>query len=619
MCGIVGFFGPGTEHELKGLTSLLSHRGPDGEGYFIDNKRGIFLGHRRLAIRDLVGGIQPMHSENDRYVLVFNGEIYNVDELRNALSSRGHNFLTSSDTEIVLKGMMEWGDQALYQLDGQFALCFIDKLTGVVIIARDRFGEKPLFWTQIDTRIIFCSESSTLANHSWVNPELDHDSIMLYLLLGYLPPPYSILKGVRQVQPGTYLRFTISEPSDIKEIPFAEPWSSLVSPNFGQAVAPSLSVSDFEEAVSSRRVSDVAVGVLLSGGVDSSLVAAAASRSGWRPLTFTLGFNQTSFDESNQAQEISRFLELENLTHLYSGWDGERILATLRLLDEPLGDPSFLPTHEILRIASTRVKVVLTGDGGDEMFFGYEPFRAYAFSKRVECLIPPILARLVSYILSHLPHSTSYMNRIDIAERFIDGLRYSSVERLLIWMSPLRERRWGKYFVEPMTVSELFKSVQEFEQGPDEMETLRRFFFKKYLPGNIFYKTDTASMANSVEARTVFLHPKLVSYALRRRGKDEVTSNTGKISLRLLVRQFGLDAVSKRKKHGFALPVAEVLQASGLTPPQLHLRNINQGTINQAWAKTLEGKPTDVQFLWNILALVNSRAYRLATRSRDFE
>lgn len=616
MCGIVGFFGPGSEDELRSLTSLLSHRGPDGQGHFINIEQGIFLGHRRLAIRDLVGGVQPMHSDDGRFVLIFNGEIYNVEQLREELTSCGHTFRTLSDTEILLRSMMEWGDKALCKLDGQFAFCFLDRTTGLGIIARDRFGEKPLFWTQTEKGIIFCSESSTLAEHSWVEPKLDTESITLYLLLGYLPPPYSILRGVRQVRPGSYLRFTIAEPSDIEEISFAEPWSFPVGQNIDSQTTTSMGPKEFEEAVVSRRISDVAVGILLSGGVDSSLVAAAAARSDWRPPTFTLGFNRVTFDESNQAQELSELLGLENNIHLFTDWDGQRILKIMRSLDEPLGDSSFLPTHEIFRVASSRTKVVLTGDGGDELFFGYEPYRAYNFSRRIEGLISAKMSRLLGQILTLIPRSSSYMNRIDVAERFIDGLKYSSIERLLVWMSPLREHELKKYFVEPISFSALFKSVQDFEQCTDELESLRRFFLMKYLPGSIFAKTDTASMANSIEARTVFFHPTIVSYGLSRRGKDEVTRDTGKVSLRLLARRFGLHAVSKRKKHGFALPVSEVIRASGLTPPQVDLGILNQSAIDQAWAQTLLGKPRNASFLWNVLALVNSRAYRLAISSK---
>jgi len=511
--------------------------------------------------------------------------------------------------------MMEWGEDALCRLDGQFAFCFIDRKTGLGVIARDRFGEKPLFWTQTDRGIIFCSESSTLGEHSWVSPELDSDSVTLYLLLGYLPPPYSILKGVRQVQPGNYLRFTVTEPGNIKEISFAEPWSMRVGQTTDMRTTLSLGPEEFEEAVNSRRVSDVTVGILLSGGVDSSLIAAAATRSGWRPPTFTLGFNQASFNESNQAQELSQRLDLENYSHLFTDWGGQRILTMMRSLDEPLGDPSFLPTHEIFQVASTRTKVVLTGDGGDELFFGYEPYRAYQFSKRIERFMPLRISRLLSRILRLIPRSTSYMNRIDVAERFVDGLKYSTIERLLVWMSPLREHELNRYFLEPISISTLFKPLQDFEQSADELESLRRFFLKKYLPGSIFAKTDTASMASGVEARTIFLHPTIVSFGLSRRGKDEITRNTGKVSLRLLASRFGLHAIARRKKHGFALPVSEVIRASGLTAPQLHLKNVNQSAINQAWAQTLLGKPTNVNFLWNVFALVNSRAYRLAVES----
>lgn len=613
MCGIVGFFGAGDVANLEKLTASLSHRGPDDGGHFVDDVLGVFLGHRRLAIRDVSGGVQPMKSPDGRFVIVYNGELYNDRQLRSELASLGHKFTTESDTEVLLHALIEWNMDALPRLDGQFAFNFVSLDSQNVIMARDRFGEKPLFWSRQVEGIIFSSESNVLAQHPWVNPTLDEMSCTRYLLLGYLPPPYSILQGVRQVRPGHAVCFNLRDMSKVREVLFAQPWDPwpALLPEYG-AKSP-FGVDLIEDAVTSRRVSDVPAGVLLSGGVDSSLLAASAVRSGWHPPVFTVGFAAESFDESSAAREVSAELGLEHQVKVLEHWDDNRVVSILRTLDEPLGDSSYLPTFEVFQLAARRSKVVLTGDGGDELFFGYEPFRAFRFSQVVRRLLPRIVIQAIASLISRLPRSATYMNRVDVLERFLDGLAHPPLLRVPIWMSTLRSAELGKFFVQKPRYGELYNSLANFDPAEDGLSSVRRFFLNSYLPGSIFAKSDTAAMANSVEARTFFLHPLIVQYAINRRGDDEITLRVGKRSLRQLARELGLEKVAKRRKHGFALPIADVLKATQLEAPQIALSNINQDAINSAWTEAQMGSSRNTSFLWAALALVNSKSYRLAT------
>lgn len=619
MCGIVGFFGSGDAADLARLTQLLAHRGPDGEGQFIDEHRQIFLGHRRLAIRDISGGGQPMHSLDERFVIVYNGELYNDRQLRQELESVGHRFVSESDTEVLLHALIEWKAEALARLDGQFALCFVNLESRDVIIARDRFGEKPLYWSQQSEGILFCSESSVLAQHPWVTPSLDENTCAQYLLLGYLPPPLSILRGVQQVRPGHALCFNTQQPDEIREFEFARPWENWKLNLSEESSGCSFGTEVIQAAVTSRRVSDVPAGVLLSGGVDSSLLVSSAVRADWWPPSFTIGFNEKSFDESTSASEIAAQIGIENTVRVLDGWSDDRVISLLQTLDEPLGDSSYLPTYEVFALASTKTKVLLTGDGGDELFFGYEPFRAFRFSQIFDRWLPPIFVRIIKRLIRIVPRSSSYMNRIEVTERFIDGLSYPSLLRVIVWMSTLRTFELEKFFVNKPHLETLVGDFASFDSGEDDLSTIRRYFLGSYLPGSIFAKSDTASMANSVESRTIFLHPSIVRYALSRRGRDEVSRRFGKLSLRQLAQDMGLRSVATRKKHGFAMPIAGILKNTRIPSPQVRMSAVNQSAVDHAWSAAQSGSTRHASFLWAALALVNSRSFRLATSEVNSE
>lgn len=613
----MGFFGSGDASVLAKLTKSLSHRGPDDGGSFVDSSRGISLGHRRLAIRDVSGGVQPMKSHDGRFVIVYNGELYNDCQLRSELVSLGYRFVTESDTEVLLNALIEWNVDALPRLDGQFAFSFVNIDSQDVVMARDRFGEKPLFWSRQVEGIVFSSESNVLAQHPWVNPKLDEESCIRYLLLGYLPPPYSILQGVQQVRPGHAVCFNLQDLSEVHEVLFAHPWDLLNESSSNRRLDTAFGADLIENAVTSRRVSDVPAGMLLSGGVDSSLLAVSAVRSGWHPPAYTVGFAAQSFDESSAAEEVSIKLGLEHYVKVLEKWDDRRIISILQTLDEPLGDSSYLPTFEAFHLAAERSKVVLTGDGGDELFYGYEPFRAFRVSQIVRRYTPLKIIRLFASAIRKLPRSGTYMNRIDVLERFLDGLAHPPQLRTPIWMSTLRSSELGKFFNRAPSFESMFSSFTSPESSEEELSLVRKFFLHEYLPGSIFAKSDTASMANGVEARTFFFYPSIVRYAVNRRGSDEITLRVGKRSLRTLARALGLNEVAKRRKHGFALPIADVLRSTQLKAPQIALSNVNQESVDGAWSAARAGSTKHLSFLWAALALVNSRTYRLATGQFD--
>ncbi|MFM9115754.1 MAG: asparagine synthase (glutamine-hydrolyzing), partial [Planctomycetota bacterium] len=455
MCGIVGFFGDGQRADLERLVEQLIHRGPDGSGFYVDESLGIYVGHRRLAIRDIAGGSQPMTSHDSRYIVSFNGEVYNDRALRDELIGCGHRFITVSDTEVVLRSMIQWGAAALPKIDGQFAFCFVDRAEQRVLLARDRFGEKPMFWSMTQNGLLFSSESSVLATHPWIVPRLHDENCLRFLLLGYLPPPLSILEGVHQLRPGYFLEYDMRRAEQPTQNCFAQPWSEFPESQVNDKQE-WLNLALLERSVSSRRVSDVAVGVLLSGGVDSSLVTTAAVRSSWRPNVYTMGFPSESFDETSAAGELAQSLDLVHRVGRMSLASQHEILEIFRSLDEPLADSSYLPTYEVFRLASNESKVLLTGDGGDELFFGYEPFRAQIIAEKLRRFVPSRLSRTVSRLAGSVPRSSSYMNKLDVAERFFDGLEFEPPLRIAVWMSTIRIRRWGRFITDPPDPREIF-------------------------------------------------------------------------------------------------------------------------------------------------------------------
>lgn len=610
MCGIVGFFGDGSKHDLDAMMLSVAHRGPDGEGFEIDHLNQIYIGHRRLAIRDAVGGVQPMCSDDKNFILTYNGELYNDIKLRSELSSLGHRFTTNSDTEVVLRSLIEWGESAVVKFDGQFAFCFVDKLARRAILARDSFGEKPLFWSSSQDSFRFASESSALARHSLASPSLNTENCLRFLIIGYLPPPFSILKDVQQVRPGHLMSINLEKPFRYREESYQKA-AGAISPLQLVSTGTTLGANDIEISVTSRSISDAKVGLLLSGGVDSSLVAAYA-RSGDRiSQTFTAAFRSFTYDESLNAADVATKFNLENHQLVADDMPAGELVRVLRMLDEPNGDSSYFPTFQIFKLAKTRCKVLLTGDGADELYFGYEPFRIARVSESLSRLTPAWISRSLSKFFSRLPRTSSYMNRLDVLGRFFDGMSVGPTQRVAVWMSSLRTYEWGRFFAEAPDLSVIFSYADEIDSQDNYPEWVRQFFIKTYLPGSVLSKSDSASMANGVESRTIFFHPRIVQYALTRSVRQEIRAGRGKQTLRRLASEVGLTNVSRRRKHGFAFPITEALRRLDREVPIANLDFLNQDEVRKEWKKLQEGRPCRAQFLWALLALVNSRAYRV--------
>ncbi|MCP4035933.1 MAG: asparagine synthase (glutamine-hydrolyzing), partial [bacterium] len=461
MCGIAGFVGSGDARDLDRMVVALDHRGPDAQGRAIDADFALHLAHARLSIVDHEGGPQPMWTADRRLCVVFNGEIYNHAELRAQLEKRGHHFASDhSDTEVLLYAYREWGGDFVEKLNGMWAFALFDRGARRLLLSRDRFGQKPLFYAQPSPgQLVFASELDAVCAHPGVDTALSPLAVQKYFAHGYVPAPHSIRRGVAKLPAGSNLWLTLGgsaarverwwrfelEPVDAKGPQAEAEWDEALR-------------EKLERAVSRRLVADVPVGVFLSGGIDSSAIAAlAAGGRGGDLDTFSIGFDDPSFDESGPAAAAARHFGTRHHSTTFARDDLRGLaLEIARRLDEPMADPSLLPTHLLSRVARERVTVALGGDGADELFAGYDPFRALALARMYARIVPRPVHRALRLLAARLPVAHHNMSLGFRLNRTLAGL--GGPERLwnATWMAPLAPAEIAELVGEPVDEEAIF-------------------------------------------------------------------------------------------------------------------------------------------------------------------
>jgi asparagine synthase (glutamine-hydrolysing) len=569
MCGIAGFVGAGGSDVLRRMTGALTHRGPDAEGTACDPERGVWLGHRRLAVVDLESGEQPMWTAERDLVVVYNGEVYNAPELRAGLEARGHAFRSHhSDTEVLLHGWREWGPALVERLDGMWAFALYDRRAGRLFLSRDRFGEKPLYWTQRAGAFAFASELSALTRHPCVERSLDPLALRKYWGHGYVPAPRAVYRGVQKLPAGHNLVFDLRDAS----ARLSRWWRLALEPDPALAERPLESLCEelrerLERAVARRLVADVPVGVFLSGGIDSSAVAVFAARhlkpGGLR--TISVGFEEPSFDESGFAAAAARHV---GSRHHCSTFTLERARALLpqlaERLDEPLADASLLPTHLLCGAARREVTVALGGDGGDELFAGYDPFRALWAAERWSRLVPRPVHRALRLLASRLPVSHAYMSTGFRVQRALAGLEQRPALWNPVWLAPLGPAELGELLDEPVDAEEIYsEAIEAWEQGrgASSVDRTLQFFSELYLQNGVLAKLDRASMMHSLEVRSPFLDRELVDFARRLPWQLKLHGRRTKFLLRRALAPLLPREVLERPKQGFGVPVGAWIRA----------------------------------------------------------
>ncbi len=555
MCGIAGIVqwdGRSAERsEIEHMTQAISHRGPDGEGIFLRN--GVALGHRRLSIIDLEGGKQPMCNEDGQIWITYNGEIYNYLDLRAVLEQKGHRFATRSDTEVIVHAYEEWGPECVKRFRGMFAFGIADFQNKRLLLARDHFGIKPLYYRQGKGYLAFASEITALRDVQGDLPKGDLQSVDLYLRFQYIPAPHTIYKGIFKLLPAHYLVVDfnghIGDPVAYWDFQF-EPDDGLSDSDWLDRVDSALS-----ESVEAHLIADVPFGVYLSGGIDSTLVAMKMSEILKHPVSaFSIGFEEKDFSELEYAKEAAKKLGLELYTEIVREDILEVLPELVRHYGEPFGDSSSIPTWCVSRLARRHVPFVLSGDGGDETFAGYQSYARWMEkgSFRYVCKIFPKAPKLaISTGLNLLKES--------IERRYIYDLR--EWQKCIFYMDDRsRNALWlPEYRYLASQECELFQEASKSAQDFDRLAYAQYLDYKTYLPCDILTKVDVASMYHGLEVRTPIIDLNMIGLAshlpLAQRFRKDVTGNLNSKYLlkRILEKIFPFEFVH-RKKQGFAIP-----------------------------------------------------------------
>jgi asparagine synthase (glutamine-hydrolysing) len=629
MCGIAGIVALDPRaavdpSHINAMLHCLRHRGPDDEGVFQHGPA--ILGHRRLAVIDVAGGHQPIGGARDSTIAVVNGEVYNYRELARELEGRGSRFRTASDSEVVAHAWDSWGDACLQRLDGMFALAIWDARERRLLLARDGMGEKPLFYAVAGGMLLFASELGAILAHPAVDGTLDPVALRQYLALEYVPAPRSLVAGVRKLEPGTALVLQDGR-IDIQRFWSIDPQP--VRPHGGYHEAVGELRCALEDAVRSRLVSDVPLGVFLSGGIDSSTVAALAAREG-AVDTFSIGFRERSFDESSHARLVARHIGSRHHERVVQGSEMPDLVPGLgALMDEPIGDASILPTAVLSRFAREHVTVALGGDGGDELFAGYPMHQAHRFAS-IYRRTPALLDRAAQRAAAALP--VRHAN-------FTLGFRATSFLRGAGQAPPLNHALWMSSFSPAEQHSLLLPDVLHAAGGADPLEpVLRQWALSEgapllarathldattYLPGDILAKVDRASMAVALEVRAPFLARRVVELAFSVPDAYRMRGLTGKRMLRDAVRDLLPPSILARPKKGFGMPVAAWL--NGPLRPLLHdllgtdaVRNaglLRPAAVQELLRQHAAGTRDLRKPLWTLLVLELWRRHHLAGRT----
>jgi asparagine synthase (glutamine-hydrolysing) len=563
MCGIAGFVGSGVTPAgaeagdvLARMCETIAHRGPDDQGTLVMD--GAALGMRRLSIIDLAGGHQPLHGCDPNVQIVFNGEVYNFRELQCELEARGHAFRTRSDTEAVVHAYEEWGAACVEHLRGMFAFAIWDGRTRSLFVARDRVGKKPLYYTVTEGGdFVFGSELKCLLEHPGVQTETSDAAVDAYLTFGYVPDPLSIFRDVWKLPPGHHLTFARGRVS------VASYWDFPVevdpAPRRAEDYLEELRAL-LEEAVRVRLVADVPLGAFLSGGVDSSAVVGLMARNTSRPVkTFSIGFREDSYDELRYARLAARHFGTEHQEFVVTPDICGVVDELAWHFDEPFADSSAIPTYVVSKMAREHVKVVLSGDGGDELFAGYTRYvverRRGGFAR-----LPRVLRAGVMQPLGRkLPHGAWGRNFIhnvalDPLERYIEEVSvFTRLNRPALYSEEFR-RRLGDG---EGAAAEIFRGHAAHAAGTGALGSLLYLDSKTYLPGDILTKVDRMSMAASLEARVPLLDHKLIEFVARIPPSLKMKGFETKHVFKRAVRGLVPDEILDRPKQGFGVPIQQ--------------------------------------------------------------
>ena len=621
MCGICGVAGAGAGDGgelVRRMCTAMLHRGPDDEGAI--HLDGVTLGMRRLSIIDLEGGHQPIHNEDSTVWVVQNGEIYNHLQLRGELVVAGHGFSTQSDTEVLVHGYEQWGEGLLERLNGMFAFALLDRPRGLLMLARDRMGIKPLHYAIDGRRLVFASELKALLCDPALRRGIDPVALDQYLAMEFVPSPGSIVQGIRKVPPGHALMWSTADGSHRLRRYWAPDLAE------GERDAPARSLADhceelravLRESVRKELISDVPLGVFLSGGIDSSAVTAMMCGLGRDVQSFSVGFAEHSFDEAPYARQVAGYLGTE---HRELTLEPAMLLGLIPrlpdLLDEPLGDASIIPTYLLSEFTRRHVKVALGGDGGDELFAGYPTMQAHrlaAYYRRA----PRLLREgLIEPAVRRLPVSRDNLSFDFRAKRFVGGAAYPVAQRHQRWMGSFNaDERAAVLSAEVrahLAAGDRDDPVAAIFDGSGPRDPLNQVLLmdmRLYLENDILVKLDRASMMASLEGRVPLLNNDFVDYATRLPIGLKLRGLRSKFLLKRALRGVLPSSILNRPKKGFGIPVADWFRGplkeqmqSVLSPERIARKGFfDPAAVTRLIRDHLDGRHDNRKQLWTLFA-----------------
>lgn len=621
MCGIVGIYTKNNRtfeelsRSINTMAACLQHRGPDDQGYHVDGH--IALGHRRLSIIDLKTGKQPIFNEDKSKCIIFNGEIYNYEEIKSELLQKGHCFASASDTETIIHAYEEWGEECVKKLRGMFSFCIWDSQRETMLLVRDRLGEKPLFYAHYNGDFVFSSEMKSILADPRFDRAIDEEAVGAYFTFSYIPAPLTIYRNIKKLPPGHLLLYKKGQ------IRIQQYWD--VSFNPDRQKTETEFIHEFmellSEAVRLQLRSDVPLGAFLSGGIDSSVVVALMSRADSRPVnTFTIGFggNVGGFDDERKyARLVADRYKTNHREHEVLPDVGSLIEKIVRAFDEPFADDSTIPSYFVSQLARRNVTVALSGLGGDEMFCGYERYLGFQIGQMYNKIPEIIRENMIRRFIEELPELSSGNYTVNRMKRFVRSSSPDFGQRYFGFVSKIHKQYkdvlfsgQGKQYTEGLDAVEK-RFVDLFNAAPAD-DPLNKVYYsdiKTYLPEDILACTDRLSMHHSLEVRVPFLDYKLVEYCSTIPPEMKIKWLKKKYLLKKGVSGFLPKAVLDHKKQGFVGPMTRWLQTDlkALTLDMLSERNLqkhglfNTKTIGRILNDHYSGKEINDATIWSLV------------------
>ncbi|MFK7964998.1 MAG: XrtA/PEP-CTERM system amidotransferase [Burkholderiaceae bacterium] len=623
MCGIAGEFDPTprpvtpiNRETIVRMRDALVHRGPDDAGIHIEPHVG--LGHRRLSIIDVAGGLQPVFNEDQSVCVVFNGEIYNFRELTQELVAQGHLFSTHSDSEVIVHAWEQWGKDCVKRFRGMFAFALWDRNTRTFFMARDRLGVKPLYYSLLkDNRLIFASELKGIKQRADFEGSVDPYAIEDYFAFGYVPDPKTIYSNVHKLPPGQTLTLQVGEKTPHLETYWDVDFGTKSTSSFSEATDQLIALLD--EAVSMRMISEVPLGAFLSGGVDSGgVVALMAGHSPGPVTTCSIGFDEKAFDESDAARLVASRYQTNHHERQVSIDDFDIAARVAALYDEPFADSSSIPTFRVCEMARQHVTVALSGDGGDELFGGYRRYGLHLAEERVRSLLPAKLRATLFGPLGEAFPKLDSLPRPFRAKTTIQSLARSSVAAYCHSMSITTEADRQKLYTSQFRQSlggygalEVFKRHAENHEFRDPLSLVQYLDYKTYLPGDINTKVDRASMANSLEVRDPLMDHRLIEWVNTLPSDYKNGSRGSKIIFKSALEKLLPDDILHRRKMGFAVPIAKWFRGANgqklidrlASGPVIESNILDKEVFVRFGREHVEGKRHRSPLLWSVFCL----------------